>query len=59
MVMPDCIHLAFQMANIYLAMFIVPVSVSEPMRIILNQSEKSFVSRLTKNGKKSIRTSPI
>ena len=37
----------------------IPISVSEPMRIIPNQSEKSFVSRLMKNGKKSIRLNPI
>ena len=37
----------------------IPISVSEPMRIIPNQSEKSFVSRLMKNGKKSIRPNPI
>ena len=29
----------------------IPTSVSEPMRIIQNQSEKSFISRLMKNGK--------
>ena len=29
------------------------------MRIIPNQSEKRFVSRLIKNGKKSIQTNPI
>ena len=32
---------------------------SEPMRIIPNQSEKPFVTRLMKNGKKSIRPDPI
>ena len=32
---------------------------SEPMRIIPNQSEKRFVSRLMKNGQKSIRLNPI
>ena len=35
------------------------ISVSEPMRIIPNQSEKRFVSRLMKNGQKSIRLNPI
>ena len=33
----------------------IPISVSEPMRIIPNQSEQLFVSRLMKNGQKSIR----
>ena len=28
----------------------IPISVSDPMRIILNQSERCFVSRLMKNG---------
>ena len=28
---------------------IIPISVSEPMRIFLNQSEKRFVSRLIQN----------
>ena len=37
----------------------IPISVSEPMRITLNQSEKRFVFRLMKNGKKSIRPNPI
>ena len=37
----------------------IPISVSEPMRIIPNQSEKRFVTRLMKNGKKSIRPNPI
>ena len=37
----------------------IPISVSEPMRIIPNQSEKRFVSRLMKNGQKSIRLNPI
>ena len=37
----------------------IPISVSEPMRIILNQSEKRFLSRLMKNDKKSIRPNPI
>ena len=37
----------------------IPISVSEPMRIIPNESEKRFVSRLMKNGKKSIRPNPI
>ena len=31
----------------------IPISVSEPMRIIPNQSEKRFVSRLMINGQKS------
>ena len=30
----------------------IPISVSEPIRIIPNQSEKRFVTRLMKNGKK-------
>ena len=37
----------------------IPISVSEPMRIIPNQSEKRLVSRLLKNDKKSIRINPI
>ena len=37
----------------------IPMSVSEPMRIILNQSEKRFVSRLIKNDLKPIRFNPI
>ena len=37
----------------------IPIFVSEPMRIIPNQSEKRFVSRLMKNGQKSIRLYPI
>ena len=37
----------------------IPVSVSEPMRIIPNQSEKRFISRLMENGQKSIRLNPI
>ena len=37
----------------------IPKSVSEPFRIIPNQSEKCFVSRLMKNGQKSIRINPI
>ena len=37
----------------------IPISVSKPMRIIPNQSEKRFVTRLMKNGKKSIRPHPI
>ena len=37
----------------------IPISVSEPMRIIPNQSEKRFVSRLMKNGQKSIRLNTI
>ena len=36
-----------------------PISVSEPMRIIPNQSEKRFVSHLMKNGQKSIRPNLI
>ena len=32
-----------------------PIFVFEPMRIIPNQSEKRFVTRLMRNGKKSIR----
>ena len=37
----------------------IPIFVSEPMRIIPNQSEKRFVSSLMKNGQKSIRLNPI
>ena len=37
----------------------IPITVSEPMRIIPNQSEKCFVSRLMKNGQKSIRLDAI
>ena len=36
----------------------IPISVSEPMRIIPNQSEKRLLSRLMKNGQKSIRLIP-
>ena len=36
----------------------IPKSVSEPVRIILNQSEKCFVSRFMKIGQKSIRMNP-
>ena len=36
----------------------IPIFVSEPMRIIANQSEKRFVTRLMNNGKKSIQTNP-
>ena len=37
----------------------IPESVFEAFRIIPNQSEKHFVSRLIKNGRKSIRLNPI
>ena len=37
----------------------IPITVSEPMRIIPKQSEKRFVPRLMKNGKKSIRPNSI
>ena len=37
----------------------IPISVSDLMRIIPNQSEKRFVTHLMKNGKKSIRLNPI
>ena len=37
----------------------IPISVSEAMWIIPNQSEKRFVSRLMKNGQKPIRLNPI
>ena len=37
----------------------IPISVSKSMRIIPNQSEKCFVSRLMKNDRKSIRLNPI
>ena len=36
----------------------IPISVSESMRIIPNKSEKRVVSRLMKNGQKSIRLIP-
>ena len=36
----------------------IPISVSEPMRIIPNQSKTRFVTRLMKNGKKLIQPSP-
>ena len=36
----------------------IPISVSEPMRIITNQSEKRFVYSLMKNDQKSIRLNP-
>ena len=38
---------------------LIPISVSEPMRIIPKQSEKRFVYRLIKNGKRSIRPNPL
>ena len=37
----------------------IPIFVSEPMRIIPNQSEKRFVSRLMKNGQKSVRLNSV
>ena len=37
----------------------IPISVSDPMRIIPNQSEKRFVYRLMNNGQKTIRLNPI
>ena len=37
----------------------IPESVSEPFRVIPNQSEKPFLSRLMENGQKSIRLNPI
>ena len=37
----------------------IPESVSKLFRVIPNQSEKRFVSRLTKNGQKSIRLNLI
>ena len=37
----------------------IPISVSEPMRIIPNQSEKRFLSLLMKNSKHSIRPNSI
>ena len=51
------IGLKFISSHLQLFRFI-PISVSEPMRIIPNQSEKRFVSRLMKNGQKSIRLIP-
>ena len=50
----ESIGLKFFPSQLELFRFI-PISVSEPMRIIPNQSEKLFVSRLMKNGQKSIR----
>ena len=38
---------------------LIPISVSEPMRIIPNQFEKRFVSRLMRNGQRSIRMNSI
>ena len=37
----------------------IPISVSEPMGIFPNESEKLFVSRLMKNGQTSMRLNPI
>ena len=37
----------------------IPISVSEPVRIIPNQTKKRFVSSLMKNGQKTIRLNPI
>ena len=37
----------------------IPMSVSELMQIIPNQSKKRFVFRFMKNGKKSIPPTPI
>ena len=37
----------------------IPISVSEPMRIIPSQSKKCFVSRFMKKGEKSIRLNLI
>ena len=54
----ESIGLKFIPSQSELFLFI-PISVSEPMRIIPNQSEKRFVSRLMKNGQKSIRLYPI
>ena len=53
----ESIGLKFSPSQSELFRFI-PISVSEPMRIIPNQSEKRFVSRFIKNGQKSIRLNP-
>ena len=53
-----CIGLKFIPSESKLFRFI-PIYVSEPMRIILNQSQKRFVSCLMENGQKSIRLNPI
>ena len=54
----ESIGLKFIPSQSELLLFI-PITVSEPMQIILNQSEKRFVSRLMKNGQKSIRLNLI
>ena len=54
----ECIGLKFIPSQSELFRFI-PIFVSEPIRIIPNQSEKRFISRLMKNGQKSIRLNPI
>ena len=53
----ESIGLKFIPSQLELFRFI-PIFVSERMRIIANQSEKRFVSRLMKNGQKSIRLNP-
>ena len=54
----ESIRLKFILSQSELFRFI-PISVSEPMRMNPNQSEKRFVSCLMKNGQKSIRLNPI
>ena len=54
----ESIGLKFNPSQSELFQFI-QISVSEPMRNIPNQSEKRFVSRLIKNGQKSIRLNPF
>ena len=54
----ESIGLKFIPSQSELFLFI-PISVSEPMRIIPNQSEKLFVSCLMKNSQKSIRLNSI
>ena len=54
----ESIGLKFISSQSELFLFI-PISVSESIRIIPNQSEKRFVSRLMKNGQKSIRLNPV
>ena len=54
----ESVRLKFISSQLELFRFI-PISVSEPMRIIPKQSEKRFVSRLIKNGQKSIQLNTI
>ena len=55
----ESIGLKFIPGQLELFRFIPTSLISEPMRIIPNQSEKLFVSRLIENGQKSIRLNPI